>query len=458
MKKTVMVLLMICTLALISCTQLMEEQEPPINIPETLNRAEEALEDGNDALAQELFQQVLNAQPNNPKANAAMGCIHFLKGNQKIISLTESVSSQLSASARRISPLSLLMDLNFAAGQNDLVLIIQDLEAAKASLEKAMGLMNEHTTLNLYPNRFDWNQDGFVDPTTPLNVSFDLYGTGETRLWWVLFYNPAPISSPRAVFDDTKRGDAWFDIETVNALIYDDVMPIGYEPVFDEDDYLALTIDEVEVLLCFVNMELALLEPGLIYNINPKPELSDFLLEASNTIHLYEGTLDYATQTLDTDQNGTMTNAEIRTIFPQSFLRFYDHPQGGLNAIADWKDAINDFAQIGIELESEGFFDFTDADMLRFFEFLDAFVNDADFKIDVTPPPLSMPRLRIPSALYFKPSAFFNNPSLFEDLKDLLIPNINYVSFIITFPDPTFGGLLVEEYPPLPTLLRSLFE
>ena len=139
-------------------------------------------------------------------------------------------------------------------------------------------------------------------------------------------------------------------------MIYDDVLPIGYEPVFDEDDYIELTIDEVEVLLGFVNMELALLEPGLIYNINPKPQLSDFLLEASNTIHLYEGSLDYATQTLDTDQNGTMTNAEIRTIFPQSFLRFYDHPQGGLNAIADWKDAMNDFAQIGIELESEGFF------------------------------------------------------------------------------------------------------
>ena len=456
MKKFLIVLVVIVSLSMISCTQLMEEEEPQINIPEMLARGEDALEEGNDVLAENIFQQVLNNQPNNPKANTAMGCIYLLKGNRKILTMIENVSNQLSSSQRRSSPLTLLMDLNFAALQNEITLIIKDLEQSKRDLEQAMAYMTEGTTLNVYPNRFDWNEDGFVDPTTPLNLSFDLYGRGETRLWWVLFYNPGPVSSPRAVFDENKRGDAWFDIETINALVYDDILPIGYEPDFDEDDHIELTRDEVEVLLGFVNMELALLEPALIYNINPKPELSDFLLEASNTIHLYDNTLDFATQTLDTDQNGTMTNAEIRTVFPESFLSFFDNPEGGLDAITDWKDAINDFAQIGIRLEGEGFFEFTDADMLSFFEALDAFVNDEDFQISLDSAPLIASRIRVPVRRYLKPSVFFNNPNRFEDLKDLLIPDIGYLTYTITFPDTTFGGLVNEEMPLLPSILRGM--
>lgn len=457
MKKILIVLLIVLSLGMISCTQLMEEEEEPqINIPNLLIRGEDALEEGNDALAENVFQQVLNNQPNNPKANTAMGCIYLLKGNRKILNMIENVSDQLSTSQRSSGPLTLLMELDFAALQNELTLIIKDLEHAKENLEKAMAYMTEGITLNIYPNRFDWNEDGYVDPTTPLNLSFDLFGSGETRLWWVLFYNPGPVSSPRAVFDDAKRGDAWFDIETINALIYDDILPIGYEPVFDEDDHIELTTDEVEVLLGFVNMELAMLEPTLIYDINPKPQLTNFITEASNTIHLYDNPLDFATQTLDTDQNGTMTNAEIRTIFPESFLSFYDDPEGGLDAITDWKDAINDFAQIAIRLEGEGFFDFTDADMLSFFEALDAFVNDEDFQISLDSTPLIGSRIRVPVRRYLKPSVFFNNPNRFEDLKDLLIPDIGYLTYTITFPDLTFGGLINEEMPVLPSILRGM--
>ena len=456
MKKYLIVLLLVLTLGMISCTQLMEEEEPQINIPNLLVRGENALEEGNDTVAETLFRQVLNSQPNNPKANTAMGCIYLLKGNRKILTLIENVSNQLSSSQRSSSPITLLMDLNFASLQNELTLIIKDLELAKSNLEKAMAYMTETTTLNVYPNRFDWNEDGFVDPTTPLNLSVDVYGNRETRLWWVLFYNPGPVSSPRAVFDETKRGDAWFDMETINALVYDDNLPIGYEPDFDEDDHIELTRDEVEVLLGFVNMELALLEPALIYNINPKPELTVFLTEASNTIHLYDNPLDFATQTLDTDQNGTMTNAEIRTIFPETFLSFYDDPEGGLDAIADWKDAINDFAQIGSRLEGEGFFDFTSADMESFFEALDAFVNDEDFQISLDSAPLIGSRIRVPVRRYLKPSVFFNNPNRFRDLKDLLIPDIGYLTYTIKFPDLTFGGLINEEMPVLLSILRGI--
>jgi len=139
-----------------------------------------------------------------------------------------------------------------------------------------------------------------------------------------------------------------------------------------------------------------------------------------------------------------------------AFFRFYEDPEGGLNAIADWKDAINDFAQIGTRLEGEGFFDFTSADMKVFFEALDAFVNDEDFQIDLDSPRLLVSRIRVATRRYLNPSVFFNHPNRFEDLKDLLIPDIGYLTFTINFPDPTFGGLINEELPVLPSLLRSL--
>ena len=450
MNKIMMVLFIVISLGLISCAPFTEEEAPVVHVSEILSMAEEALEAGDDGGAEPLFRQVLAAQPDHPEANAAMGCISLLKGNRKILSLIETVGAQFSSSQRRANPLMTLMNFNFVALQNDLTFIVKDLETAKRHLERAMAYMTDTSSLTVYPNRFDWNEDGFVDPTTPLNLSVDLYGTGETRLWWGLFHRPGPITSPRGVFDPDKRGDAWFDIETINGLIYDDALPPAYEPVFDETDHIALTRDEVEVLLGFVNMELAILEPTLIYDINPKPQLNEFITEASNTIHLYDSPLDFATVTLDSDQNGTMTNAEIRTIFPEGFLSFYNNSEGGLDAIADWKDAINDFAQIGIRLEGEGFFDFTDADMLSFFEALDAFVNDEDFQIDVNRAPLIASRIRVAARKFIKPSVFFNHPNRFEDLKDLLIPDIGYLTYTITFPDPTFGGLLVEELPVLP--------
>src|SRR6056297_844290 len=119
MKKVLIVLLIVLSFGMISCTQLMEEEEPQINLQNLLFRGENALVKGNDSAAETLFQQVLNNQPNNPKANTAMGCIHLLKGNRKILTMIENVSKQLSSSQRSSSPLNFLMDLNFVSLQNE---------------------------------------------------------------------------------------------------------------------------------------------------------------------------------------------------------------------------------------------------------------------------------------------------------------------------------------------------
>jgi len=329
----------------------------------------------------------------------------------------------------------MLMDIEFSRIQRDLTDIVIDLEKAKKGLETALTFMTPGSTLTVYPNRFDWNEDGYTDAVSPLNLTFDPKGDGEKRLWWVLFDRPAPEIDSREFFDSNTRGDAWFDIQTINSLIYEDSLSPDYEPVFDERDHIVLTEKEIEVILGFLNLELSVLEPAIIYDLNPKPEFADFITTASNTLHQYANPLDFATQTLDTDQNGTMTNAEIRTILPESFLQFYSGQHGGVNAINDWKDALNDLAVIGLRLEREGFFEFTRADFKAFFEAINQAVNSEESFL-----------LREggidEESIYIKPSAFFNKPENFDDLKDLLLPDIGYLTLNIQFPDPTFGGLI----------------
>jgi len=424
------------------------EQEAGGDVPliQTLQRAEQALAQGDDSSAERLFNQVLNSDPINPKANTGIGLLNLLKANRKLLTLMESVSTELGTNSRGSSSLMRLINFDYSQIQRDLTDIVIDLENAKNGLEIALTFMSPDSTMTVYPNRFDWNKDGYTDAASPLNLSFDLRGDGETRLWWVLFDRPAPAIGPRRFFDSSKRGDAWFDIQTINGLIYEDSLSPNYSPDFDEKDHIILSKNEIEVILGFVNLELSVLEPTIIYDLNPKPEFTDFLTTASNTMHQYAHPLDFATQTLDTDQNGTMTNTEIRTNFPETFLRFYSNQQGGVNAVNDWKDALNDLVNIGLKLEREGFFEFTRADVKGFFEAIDKAVNTESNYL------LKEGGIGEDS-IYIKPSIFFSNPENFDDLKDLLIPDIGYLTFNIQFPDPTFGGLINQT--PVLNLLRQ---
>jgi hypothetical protein len=439
----------------IACAELPEAEGIPV--AQRMSQAEEALNEGNDTAAENLLEQVINADPTNPKANIGMGFIHLLKANRKILTLVEELTSDASTTTARgfSSPLDFLIQFDFSQFQTDINSIVTDLEASKSELETALTYMTPTSTLTIYPNRFDWNKDGYTDSITPLNLSFDPRGDGETRLWWVLFDNTSPLSGERGIFDDAKRGDAWFDLETVQYILNNENIPVDYEPVFDENDFITLSATEVKVMLTFVNLELSVLEPVLIWNINPRTELTDWLSEASNTHAQYDSLLDYATTTIDLDQNGTMTNTEIRTIMPTTFMRYYSIANGGSNAVNDWASALSGLSQTGLELYDAGLLDFIPFDVEDFLINCGKAVNDPDFKIQIggsSSVILAPVRLAPSYDTFLIPYHFFNHPENFTDLKNFL-PTIGYKHFIIDLPDETFGGI-IEKLPSIRKLIE----
>jgi hypothetical protein len=444
------ILFVILIVSFISCTELPEAATIPV--AQRLHQAEEALNNGNAIVAENLLTQVLNADPTNPKANIGMGFINLLKANRKILTLVERLTSIATSSPRILSPFEMLLEIDFSHLQTDINSIVVNLEDSKSELETALDNMTSNITITIHPNRFDWNKDGFTDSISPLNLSFDPYGGSETRLWWVIF-DSGPVSSERAIFDETKRGDAWFDIETINYIVSGSNIPVDYEPTFDETDFMTLDATGVKVLLTFVNLELSVLEPTLIWNLDPNTELTDWLTEASNTHDSYDSFLDFATTTIDLDYNGTMTNTEIRTIMPNSFMSFYSIPNGGLNAISDWASALNGFSQTGLELYSAGFFDFLPTDVEDLFINAGKLSTDSTFKIQIdSSSPTSPVRIIEPLQTFLTPYNFFNTPENFSDLKDF-IPEIGYMSFIINFPDETFGGI-IEKLPAIRNIIE----
>ncbi len=456
MKKTVtaaITIILLLTL-LISCTRFTPLS--PEQIHEKILAAEEAMAEGDDATAEAIFREVIKSDPNNGEANMGMGLIAFLKAHRTILdmvadyfTIAETVPTIQSRNTltrntlKKALPRALgkarnivttLRDFDFDQLQTNIAIVVDQLENAKGNLKTAVDNMTDEASMNLYPNAFDWNEDGFTDSASPLYLKFDPNGDGEKRLWWVLFYNePGEFLSPdtqRSFFDDTIRGDAWFDIETFNYLLEDGIVPEEYEPTFDNTDKITMDATAAKMLLTIVNLELSILEPYIIWNFNPNPELTDYLEVASNTALNYNGPIDFATSTLDTDKNGTITNAEFRAVLPDTFFAFYDNPNGGADAITDWKEAIVDFCDLALEIAEMEIIDFIPFEINEELEMIKTLITDPATKVQLT------------EEVALIPYNFFNSPDNFADLKNF-IPNVGYdPEMNIELPDPTFGGLV----------------
>ncbi len=427
---------------LISCTKFVPLT--PEQIKERITRAETAMSEGDNAAAESLFKEVLRSDPDNGIANMGTGYIQLLKSQRSMMDfvadyLTVQELQQLrsfhqqpvkSLANRLMMARSLVnrsRSIDFESIQLRVADMVDQIEDAKSSLKKAVNTMSEDASMTVYPNAFDWNEDGDVDSELPLNFAFDV--DGESRVWWLIFYNePEVLSSAtqRGFFDATIKGDAWFDMETIEFLFEDGMVPEGYEPTFNEDDHITLDATGAKLLLTFVNLELSLLEPLIIWDVDPNPELTDFLEDFRNA----DNPINFATSTLDADANGTITNTEFRTVLPEDFLAFYDNKNGGADAISDWKEAIVDFCNLAIEVIEMDLFDIALPPISDQLDYLKNLLTDPAEKVELS------------EGIFFVPYNFFNAPNNFADLKDF-IPDVGYDPFLTpSFPDPTFGGLI----------------
>jgi len=442
MKKNLLpfVILLLFLMLLVSCTRTIHLT--PEQIRQKLTEAELAMREGDEVKAEAAFTEILQSDPNNGEGNLGMGLIILLKAHRSMLDMVADFwtiaepgpefrlhTSFARSLLKSRSMAETILNFDFSELQSNIATIVSQLEEAKTDLKKATVNMSPEASMTLYPNAFDWNEDGYTDSASPLNLKFEI--AGESRVWWILFQG-AIYSTERGFFDDETRGDAWFDIESIDYLLDGESIPATYTPVFDDEDHYTMDATAAKVLLTVVNLELSFLEPILIWDLDPKPELTDYITEASNTMDQYASAFDFATQTLDTDKNGTITNAEFRRVLPESFMAFYDDENGGADAINDWGSAIVDFCTLTLELEEAGLFKEILLMNTERLEMIRDLVTD-----ETTGIPISASSTLVPYH-------FFNSPENFSDLEDFL-PDVGYTDGIsISLPDPTFGGLLEE--------------
>ena len=465
-----------------------------IDIAAIMQTAEQQMMDGNMVGAETSFKLILKEDPDNARANLGLSCTMFFSVHRRMIQFFDSAVSQLpqilfssglsiskipslftSRAADPENPWVILSAIDINAQQEEIAEIVQDLETIKGLLKKVLGA---DISFKVYPNSFDWNDNGAVESTSQLEVDINGEWVGLWDLVFSPFVNFLSESSERLVFNE-EGGDAWYDRETFEMLFSDEPLPEEtYIPVFNEEDYILFDAESIRILYLIVNLELTILEPSIIYSLQPGESFWNFMMnylqyEPPLTLRNSKSNpdTDYATETLDLDKNGTITNAEFQNLFDEDFLAFFDNPNGGADAVLGWKSAISEFTSMATELiaaielpeiiESE----FTSGVkelqksiespkafkrvlrrieeeptlqeiiiglLTEFYEFVNdpnkEFLTEEDVDEDGNEEILT-------------PGVFFSLPNNFSDLKNFL-PDIGYLNNIVVFPDPTFGGIL----------------
>lgn len=452
--------------------------------------------------AEALFRQVIAKTPEQPDANLGLSLVSLFKGNKALMDFSlnnlptlqtmTSQSKEIRRAQTRLKALALIAKVKSGGlrqvmpelqeirdlinlTQEELSTIVRWLEEAKRCLGIAIKFAQPR---EIQPNQFDWNGNGKVEASTPLLLDNTLDNMPVWKLIasYLYFTSSEPgVGQTSRIFDPTG-GDAWFDKELFDKILNGEDVDINtWVPTFDETDVVLLGSDELRWLYLLVNAELAILEPSLIYSFDFGEELIGFIDDLL-TVEASEGTfaaLNWATQTLDTTPDGTITTEEWKPIFADGFLAFRpDDQNGGYNAIADWRSAIVDFCNTAIEMIQDGTIpipEIIESQLFQGSQFREvltakeqviaalveviAFVSDPTKSLQLYPPfvigPLKPVREVLPLLVQGYPGAFFSYPENFQDLKNFF-PDIHYFALEeggigidgIQFSDPTFGDLV----------------
>lgn len=466
MKKAILYssLFLFCIIILVSCTKL--NAYTPEELNDFMNNAEKALDEGNREAALENYEKILKSDPQNPKANLGAGLIYIVDSNLNFASMVNQIINDnlpemvINKVLRKNKDplLDLINTLDISKIQEDISIFTDKLEKAKNMINIAIE-NNADLTINL--NKIDWNNDGFTDCASPLYFSQDFIGK-DRRVWYSLFRPDYSNSGwviengfnfkKRALdlfFDSSVRGDAWFDKDSINYILNGEPVPNEYVPVFDAEDSITFDATSLNMLKAFINTELLILEPLLIYDLSPSQNTKDFIIEVMTSAT----PTDYATSTVDTNKNGIIENPEIINITGDKFLKFLDNTNGGANAINDWKIAINELADYLLEYLDKEYQDivlfpgcpypFLSGNTGQLINSVKHMTYDLNYSIPVVVDSQGQPYDidRNGTAESIVPAEFFVNSLNFEDLKAFL-PAFNYINKILDFPDPTFGGMI----------------
>ncbi|PLV60394.1 tetratricopeptide repeat protein [Thermotoga sp. KOL6] len=432
------------------------------------------LNQGNIDEAKEQLEQVLQDNPDDPVARALKG---ILETRDALVQLSELTSnskmfSPYSIDSLKKLPVSLMktpslmgfslfmknivpmtrqpstVDVQgfYDYYNQELIPALEELHELLESAEEDLSVaVDANIEFHLQVNTLDWDNDGTAEPNQPLIITD---GIISVEAYKIIFGLEEPVFSSTPTIDP-NGGDAWFDIETLDALVQGGQIPDP--PEFNDNDYIQIDNGELGLLLTIVTSLKALIDPILTWNLNIPQDLYDeveLYLTNPSTMTLYQ-IFDF----IDTSDDATITGSEWEDRL-DPFLEFLP---GGADYLVDFVDSLVSAAN-GLLRSIEDIENDLDAsdvhDLTSGYYFVDPSMDFDEVKtqlqnfIDTEDVPDLLITTDATVTLHF---GALRNTDNYQDLKDYF-PDAHWdeiegIMFDEELPDPTFGGFI--EYPPM---------
>lgn len=348
--------------------------------------------------------------------------------------------------------------------QDKLDELLTDFEAARADLKYILEVEEMPYNMILYPNEFDWDGDGEIEPDSELRFLIT-FRSGPTTftdsfyLYDIIRYGIPSIDSIESIKTDITGGDAIFDTEFFFGPGIPDSPEGQFEaadmdhPIFDENDYIQIDKGDIAALLTIVDALSIVHTPLTLWDLQPDMTSLKIILEG---LFLDEDSFDLLLSNIDPDEDGTITAVEMHNFIGEDFLTFRNEKSAPRLAnirtiVSELPDVLYYLADDLMEdMENpEGVTDYflsyyaDDIGMLGSiieYEILPYLQTDGE---TITGPTIDRELGEI--EIRFWP--LFDSPENFSNIWNF-VPDVGnfYGTPKLTFPDPTFGGLL-ENFP-----------
>ncbi len=313
--------------------------------------------------------------------------------------------------------------------------------------------------VEVFLNEFDWDEDGAVESDRELVLEVvskedSITYTESLRLYTdILFLEKEPKGDHIVSIEvDPDGGDAVFDLDFW--FMISQGLEIEYAPGFDENDYLVIDEGEIAILKMLVGSALSSARAFTVYDLEPSEAFMEYVEDADDD--------EIDPPEIDTNSDGNIDASEVKAFIGTSFLTFRNPSKSPL-----WLSSIRDIALEAPEttmllaedllkdtqtednkhnLTSQWYIPFdqdaydalaeSSSEQEELLDYIRPNGEDLDTEI-----PVDEDEKTIILRLY----NIFDHPERFSDLLSYFPILINYEMLEgIEFPDPTFGGVVVN--------------
>ncbi|MDD5683837.1 MAG: hypothetical protein PHO82_10960 [Mesotoga sp.] len=313
--------------------------------------------------------------------------------------------------------------------------------------------------VEVFLNEFDWDEDGAVESDRELVLEVvskedSITYTESLRLYTdILFLEKEPKGDHIVSIEvDPDGGDAVFDLDFW--FMISQGLEIEYAPGFDENDYLVIDEGEIAILKMLVGSALSSARAFTVYDLEPSEAFMEYVEGADDD--------EIDPPEIDTNSDGNIDASEVKAFIGTSFLTFRNPSKSPL-----WLSSIRDIALEAPEttmllaedllkdtqtednkhnLTSQWYIPF-DQDA---YDALAESSSEQEELLDYIRPngedlDTEMPVDEDEKTIILRLYNIFDHPERFSDLLSYFPTLINYEMLEgIEFPDPTFGGVVVN--------------